>query len=368
MEKMKVHSMDIDAIGRIIKEGQGKVYRTMRSEAVKILMADIELIQGKPEYFFWPYLEKALEIKPWLKGEIDEFDERYRLDGDRGKRFTFLARGLKTLNCRSIYPDDTIFANIMCTIMQIYYFETCEPEDLNDKIITVIRFQLACGLTWAICDLEDHFDSAIEIGREQDRVKTFVSIIYKIKGAISALEFVDVLEVPLVSSVMILEGHDGTARRLETIETIENILEQYTVRRKGPEYPFDIHLVQGIPVHSDGMVKIGMPELFVDQATVLCVKNRNLICDVYDFLKKPKNTSKLVGIKYGETIKITLKDLKPGHDIDKVNHTLCLIRRTYNFVEAKEMYGPRDIGKDIWFIEIYADDDAPADKHSRDDA
>ena len=133
MEKMKVHSMDIDAIGRIIKEGQGKVYRTMHSEAVKQLKEDIKMIQDEPEEFLWPYIKKALEIKTWLAGDIDVFVERYRLGGDRGKLFTFLARGLKTRNCRSPYPDDTIISKIMCTIMQLYYLDTCNPEDLNDK-------------------------------------------------------------------------------------------------------------------------------------------------------------------------------------------------------------------------------------------
>ncbi len=121
--------------------------------------------------------------------------------------------------------------------------------------------------------------------------------------------------------------------------------------------PFIIHGDPngGYPTHTHGLDEIGFPEILIDPRAFGIPGNGGAINDVWSFLKKPQNSSKLEFIKGGRTVKISTKEFFPEENEDE-SCTLCLRRVTGEFEGVKMAY-LGDTPKNAWLIQIYVEGD-----------
>jgi hypothetical protein len=128
------------------------------------------------------------------------------------------------------------------------------------------------------------------------------------------------------------------------------------------ELPFIIEAsadIPAFPTHTHGLTELGMPEFLIDHLAFGADGNGGRINSSYDYFIKPENAGKLDGIKNGQTIKLTDKDLKPSCDHPEP-YVYCYRRVYPDFEMVKQAYlieDPNDIDPKMWFVQIYVDGD-----------
>jgi hypothetical protein len=127
------------------------------------------------------------------------------------------------------------------------------------------------------------------------------------------------------------------------------------------ELPFIIEVsadMPAFPSHTHGLTELGMPEFLIDHLAFGANGNGGRINASYDYFIKPENAGKLDAIKNGETVKLTINDLKP--DAKPEPHVYCYRRVYPEFEMVKHAYNiddPKDIDAKMWFVQIYVDGD-----------
>jgi hypothetical protein len=113
-------------------------------------------------------------------------------------------------------------------------------------------------------------------------------------------------------------------------------------RKKKGKYPFTIdacpssHKSQ-FPTHTHGLAKLGMPEFMMDPFAFGPYGNAARINATYDYFSKAENVDKLAAILNGETVKLTIKDLKPDSTGDEP-YTYCFRAVSADFEGVKLAY------------------------------
>ncbi len=154
----------------------------------------------------------------------------------------------------------------------------------------------------------------------------------------------------------------------ESLEVDRKSKEQQAAQKR----PFIIHGCADLPVfptHSHGMTELGMPEFLINHQAFGPKQNGGLIGASYDYFCNPENTLKLDAIKNGETVKLTVTDLKPDARSD--TYAYCFRRVYPEFEMVKKAYDlddPNQVSPDTWFVQIYVggDDFALTDDYYKD--
>jgi len=112
------------------------------------------------------------------------------------------------------------------------------------------------------------------------------------------------------------------------------------------------------PTHTHGLTEIGLPEFLMDPFCLGARGNGDRIISSYKYFTKPENADKLEAIKNGETIKLSLTDLKP--DAKPEPHVYCYRRVYPEFEMVKLAYcieDPKEVDSKMWFVQIYIEGD-----------
>ncbi len=127
------------------------------------------------------------------------------------------------------------------------------------------------------------------------------------------------------------------------------------------KYPFIIHAAaltseeSPFPTHTHGLYEIGMPEMLIDPLAFGPEGNGGRINSFYKYFMTSEGSKKLKEILSGETIKLTLKDIRPNGDDPYV---YCFREVTSEFEGVKISYDTGDgIPEDMRFIQIYVEGD-----------
>jgi len=112
------------------------------------------------------------------------------------------------------------------------------------------------------------------------------------------------------------------------------------------------------PTHTHGLTEVGLSEFLMDPFCLGAQGNGDRIISSYQYFTKHENADKLEAIKNGETIKLSLTDLKP--DAKPEPHVYCYRRVYPEFEMVKLAYcieDPKDVDPKMWFVQIYIDGD-----------
>ena len=133
------------------------------------------------------------------------------------------------------------------------------------------------------------------------------------------------------------------------------------VGKKTAECPFIIEAsadMPAFPTHTHGLTELGWPEFLMDLLSLGADGTGSRINLSYDYFNKPENKGKLEAIKNGETVKLTLTDLKP--DAKPEDMVYCYRRVYPEFEMVKLAYcieSTDDIDPAMWFVQIYVEGD-----------
>ena len=110
--------------------------------------------------------------------------------------------------------------------------------------------------------------------------------------------------------------------------------------------------------HTHGLTELGMPEFLMDLLSFGADGTGSRIKWSYEYFVKPENVGKLDAIKNGETVKLSIIDLKP--DATPETYVYCY-RRVYPELEMVKMAyaieSPTDVDPSMSFIQIYIEGD-----------
>lgn len=134
--------------------------------------------------------------------------------------------------------------------------------------------------------------------------------------------------------------------------------------RVSKKLPFTIEAAIDMPAfstHTHGLTELGMPEFLIDHLAFGPNGNGGRINDSYTYFIKSENREKLEAIKRGETIKLTIQDIRP--DAKEEPHPYCYRRVYPDFEMVKQAYNidhqnnKSDADPAAWFVQIYVDGD-----------
>ncbi|MDM7986354.1 MAG: hypothetical protein QUS13_03365 [Smithella sp.] len=162
-------------------------------------------------------------------------------------------------------------------------------------------------------------------------------------------------------------------------QTVQSIIDEFIAKKNqippeflGPdgkvkapkvtkEHPFIIEVsadMPAFPSHTHGLTEVGMPEFLIDHLAFGASGNGGRITASYEYFTKPENAGKLDAIKNGETVKLTINDLK--HDAKPEDIVYCYRRVYPEFEMVKQAYlieDPKDVDPKMWFVQIYVEGD-----------